>query len=142
MESIKNKNGNYSSLKLYKYWGYFYIITGIILTVLGYVENNEYSYFNYSYIIFGILAIASYFILIKRINPYFFINCDEEKIEYYLPKQKKSETIFISDINEIEIKSVSIIIKTKHEEKTLSLGELPYSDVIKIKDTLMLIKRA
>ncbi len=95
-------------------WSYvFYTIQGIIFFALGYSNKR---------------------------NEKFFIQWDEKGMKYLLSKDKTIETIRFEDIKKITIQLYEIKIGLPSAEKTISLENVQFKDLRKIKEKFEALK--
>ncbi len=64
----------------------------------------------------------------------FFIEWDDEKLSYFLPKSKTTTTIKFSDIRKVTIDLLEIKIHLPEKEHSIHLGIFPFNELRRIKE--------
>ena len=64
----------------------------------------------------------------------YFIQWDENELNYLLPDTKKIRTIRLNDIQSVNIKLFEIVVDLKEGRGTISLENLEFEDIKKIKE--------
>lgn len=127
----------------FKISGIFSFILGLTGLIISYKEGFKTAIIsgNWNFYIFTIQGL--FFFLwghsYKR-NERFFIEWDDKELKYLLPKNKNIESIILSEIKEISIKLYEIKIKLPENEKTLSLENVQFKELRRIKDKFENIK--
>lgn len=125
-------------------FGKFYIIAGAIFAALGLIvtANNltdgfdiKFTGGDWSFVFFtfqGILFVIMGFSFLNRQK--YFIEWDENEIRYLLPYTSTTEVIRVDEIKSADIKLFEIEVRLKEGSKKISLENLEYEDLKKIKE--------
>lgn len=127
---------------------YFLIVFGGVLLTISFLTwintNLTGSVFsNWNLLSFALQG--SIFIFIGYWNlrsEKYFIEWDNEKLNYFLPKNKSVESITIAEIKHISINLFEINLKFENTEKTINLDNLQFREIRKIKEKFEEIKMA
>lgn len=129
----------------------FFVIFGIIFTLiaLSLVTYNIISGFNFRFpsgdwssvffVFQGILFIIIGYANLNRRK--YFIEWDEKTMRFYLPGKKIVDTVLIDEIKSVSIKLFEIEMDLKSGPKKISLENLEFEDIKKIKGKLEEIQK-
>lgn len=125
-------------------FGKFYIVMGCIFTALGLIVSvkNLFDGFDihfpsgdWSFIFFtfqGILFIIMGWSFVNSRK--YFIQWDEKELKYLLPSTGKTESVLLEDIQSVNIKLFEIVLNLSDRSKTISLENLEFEDIKKLKE--------
>ena len=123
--------------------GLFFFIFGLTLLTKSLIYGFKTEIFggNWNYVIYTIQGLV-FFILghINKRNEKYFIEWDEMTLKYLLPQNKTDETIVISDIRKVSIQLFEIKIQLLETEKILSLENVQFKELRRIKEKFEEIK--
>ena len=124
-------------------FGLLSFVLGSILLIksLKYGFKTEFPGGDWNYIVYIVQGIIFYIWghTLKR-NEKYYIEWDEKKLRYFLPKNKNVETIILSEISEISIELFEIRLKLRENEKILNLENVQFKELRRIKEKFEEIK--
>jgi len=137
MEKIKVFKGSPAFGKFYIIAGCLFALLGLIVTVKNLTDgfDPQFRTGDWSFILFtfqGILFLIMGWSFVNSRK--YFIQWDENELNYLLPDTKKIRTIRLNDIQSVNIKLFEIVVDLKEGRETISLENLEFEDIKKIKE--------
>ena len=124
---------------------YFLIVFGGVFLILGIgfliktiLDGTSVDWNSLTFILQGSLFIVMGYLNLR--SDKHFIEWDENKLNYFLPKNKNIETVTISEIKNVSINLFEIHLKLVDTEKIINLDNLQFKEIRRIKEKFEQIK--
>lgn len=131
--------------KVKKGLAYFLIIFGGVLLLLGIalliktiLGGTSVDWNSVIFILQGSLFIIMGYLNLR--SDKYYIEWDENKLNYFLPKSNSIETVTISEIKDVSINLFEIHLKLEDTEKIIHLDNLQFKEIRRIKEKFEQIK--
>jgi hypothetical protein len=129
--------------KVFKALSRFFIILGIITTILGlslFIKssingfNTNFPSGDWNSVIFTVQGLLFFIMGYSNLkNNKYYIEWDDKELRFLLPDTKQVESVLFSEITSVSIKLFEIEIKHKDSIRTLNLDNLEFEDLKRVK---------
>ena len=121
-------------------FGILFLVVGLVLLIQTIKNKSSVDWNSITFSLEGILFIVLGYLNLR--SGKYFIEWDENQINYSLPNNSSIETILFSEIRNVTIKLFEIQLKLEDSEKIINLENLQFQEIKSVKQKFEEIKTA